>query len=74
MSDSGELAGVCFTFNAWGGKYHPHDGDDAAAVLSIGADSPRLDAEILLGQVLDAADDGQRVVDAHTPVRVDKEL
>ncbi|MEO0971853.1 MAG: agmatine deiminase family protein [Pseudomonadota bacterium] len=25
--DDGTLAGVCFTFNAWGGKYHPHDQD-----------------------------------------------
>lgn len=27
VSDSGELAGVCFNFNAWGGKYQPHDQD-----------------------------------------------
>ncbi|MEO0425783.1 MAG: agmatine deiminase family protein [Pseudomonadota bacterium] len=26
-SDDGTLAGVSFTFNAWGGKYHPHDQD-----------------------------------------------
>ncbi|MEM9387324.1 MAG: agmatine deiminase family protein [Pseudomonadota bacterium] len=25
--DDGSLAGVSFTFNAWGGKYHPHDQD-----------------------------------------------
>ena len=25
--DDGSLAGVCFTFNAWGGKYHPYDQD-----------------------------------------------
>ena len=27
VSDTGDLAGVCFTFNAWGGKYQPHDQD-----------------------------------------------
>jgi agmatine deiminase len=25
--DGGDLAGVCFTFNAWGNKYQPHDQD-----------------------------------------------
>ena len=25
--DDGSLAGVCFAFNAWGGKYHPYDQD-----------------------------------------------
>jgi agmatine deiminase len=29
VSDSGAVAGVCFRFNAWGGKYHPF-ADDAA--------------------------------------------
>lgn len=28
---AGRRAGVSFRFNAWGGKYHPYDGDDAAA-------------------------------------------
>jgi len=27
VTDSGDLAGVCFTFNAWGGKYEPYDQD-----------------------------------------------
>ncbi|MDJ0879110.1 MAG: agmatine deiminase family protein [Halieaceae bacterium] len=27
INDDGELAGVCFTFNAWGGKYDPYDQD-----------------------------------------------
>ncbi|MEM9257965.1 MAG: agmatine deiminase family protein [Pseudomonadota bacterium] len=27
----GSLAGVCFRFNAWGGKYEPHDQDAALA-------------------------------------------
>ena len=26
-NDSGELAGSCWRFNAWGGKYAPHDQD-----------------------------------------------
>lgn len=31
VNAAGERAGVSFRFNAWGGKYHPYDGDDAAA-------------------------------------------
>jgi agmatine deiminase len=27
VNDAGELAGVCFSFNAWGGKYQPYDQD-----------------------------------------------
>ncbi len=29
--DDGRLAASCFRFNAWGGKYHPHDKDAALA-------------------------------------------
>ncbi|MEO0772231.1 MAG: agmatine deiminase family protein [Pseudomonadota bacterium] len=28
---AGEVAGSCFEFNAWGGKYDPYDGDNAVA-------------------------------------------
>lgn len=31
VNDRGACAGVNFRFNAWGGKYHPHDKDDAFA-------------------------------------------
>lgn len=38
LSDGqGNRAGVSFRFNAWGGKYHPHDGDDTAAEAILGA-------------------------------------
>jgi len=29
LDDSGGLVGVSFEFNAWGGKYHPYDSDNA---------------------------------------------
>ncbi|WP_432284029.1 agmatine deiminase family protein [Aminobacter sp. BA135] len=35
VNDQGKRAGVNFRFNAWGGKYHPHDNDDAFAAFAI---------------------------------------
>ncbi|MEO1080423.1 MAG: agmatine deiminase family protein [Pseudomonadota bacterium] len=34
VDENGDLAGVCFEFNAWGGKYHPYD-DDACMAANI---------------------------------------
>ncbi len=34
---AGDLAGVSFRFNAWGGKYHPYDGDDSVAEAILDA-------------------------------------
>ncbi len=48
INDQGELAGVCFTFNAWGGKYEPHDQDAlmAARILEhIGV--PAIKSELI---------------------------
>lgn len=36
VNDLGMRAGVNFRFNAWGGKYHPHDKDDAFAGYVLG--------------------------------------
>lgn len=37
IDGKGNRAGAVFRFNAWGGKYHPFDGDDAAAGLILDA-------------------------------------
>ncbi|MFO0705217.1 MAG: agmatine deiminase family protein [Steroidobacteraceae bacterium] len=36
VDDAGGLLATAFTFNAWGGKYHPHD-EDARLAARIGA-------------------------------------
>ena len=50
VDESGGLAGVSFGFNAWGGKYQPHDSDDAfshavLAHLGVRSFTSRLIAE-----------------------------
>ncbi len=37
VDGKGNRAGACFRFNAWGGKYTPHDGDDAVAEAILAA-------------------------------------
>lgn len=48
-SDSLGVAGVCFGFNSWGGKYPPYDLDDAAAArMAHDLRIPAIDSEIIL--------------------------
>jgi agmatine deiminase len=37
VNDQGRRAGAAFTFNAWGEKYSPYDGDNAAADVILNA-------------------------------------
>lgn len=37
MNETGKRAGAAFEFNAWGGKYHPFDGDNAVAEAILDA-------------------------------------
>ena len=41
QNSAGELAGVSFRFNAWGGKYHPYNGDDSVAEAILDAAGAR---------------------------------
>lgn len=47
-NDIGGRAGACFEFNAWGGKYHPYDGDNSVdlAILQA-ADLPGLKSDLV---------------------------
>ena len=42
QNSAGELAGVSFRFNAWGGKYHPYNGDDSVAEAILDAAGARV--------------------------------
>ncbi|WP_044481294.1 agmatine deiminase family protein [Paenibacillus antibioticophila] len=49
LNEQGELAGVNWIFNAWGGKYSPWDLDDAVAPQILDAfDIKRFDAPLVL--------------------------
>ncbi|MDW5318237.1 agmatine deiminase family protein [Rhizobium sp. PL01] len=48
VDDRGTRAGVNFEFNAWGGKYHPHDKDNAfASYVLAQANAPTFNSRLV---------------------------
>jgi len=58
----GGRAGVDFKFNAWGGKYHPHDNDDAFAAFAIEQASARVFRSKLIAEGGGISVDGEGTI------------
>ena len=58
----GGRAGVSFSFNAWGGKYDPYDGDDAVADAILAASGVRAYASSLIAEGGGISVDGEGTV------------
>lgn len=58
----GNRAGVSFRFNAWGGKYAPYDGDDAASDVMIEAAGVRPFASGLVAEGGGVSVDGEGTI------------
>ena len=58
----GSRAGVDFRFNAWGGKYHPHDSDDAFAAFAIEQANARAFSSKLIAEGGGVSVDGEGTI------------